>query len=66
MNAGNTSARASSGPRRGGPAAPTHFDSTIAELLTGLLTEVIRAHEPRLARLFSDPDSVLTGDPELL
>jgi len=66
MNAGNTSARASSGPRRAGPAEPTHFDSTIAELLTGLLTEVIRTHEPRLARLFSDPDSVLTGDPELL
>lgn len=64
MNAETTSPAKSGGASR--RAAPTHFDSTIAELLTGLLTEVIRAHEPRLARLFSDPDSVLTGDPELL
>ena len=58
MNAETTSPAKTGGASR--RAEPTHFDSTIAELLTGLLTEVIRAHEPRLARLFSDPDSVLT------
>ncbi len=47
-------------------AEPPCFDSSSAEVLTGLLAEVIRAHEPRLARLFPDPDSIPTDDPELL
>lgn len=43
------------------------YQSGVAELLAGLLAEVIRAHEPRLAGLLDDPSRVADeADPELL
>ena len=45
---------------------PPRSDGSVAEMLTGLLAEVIRAHEPRLAGLFPDPGSISADDPELL
>jgi phosphoenolpyruvate carboxylase len=41
------------------PAEPV---SGIAELLTGLLAEVIRAQEPRLAKLLADPEATPDDD----
>ncbi len=52
-------------PTAGARLAPAAADGA-AELLAGLLAEVIRAQEPRLARLFADPDSIPADDPDLL
>ena len=40
----------------------TVYLNEVTGLLTGLLDSVIRAHEPRLAGLLADPDSVDVSD----
>jgi phosphoenolpyruvate carboxylase len=62
MNVETATRRSTPAPSR---KAPPHRDSTISEMLTGLLTEVIRTHERRLTRLFTDPDSIPAEDPDL-